>query len=116
MTLYVLVAIEERFQVRGRGLVIAPDLSVRQGLAVDEGERPAALRLPAGEELSCSVTLGLAHFNIPSSTDLDRRWRYVPMIRGLTEDDVLPGSLLLVTDERWVRIFALTPAQPLARN
>jgi hypothetical protein len=104
-THYVLLEVADVFALSGIGIVVLPDFDV-----CDLGPKRswlATLVRPDGEALSCGVSLDVTHFNIRDSVDVNRRWRLVPRITGLTKDQIAVGSHVLIEDADGARVLGL---------
>ena len=73
-----LCEVEERFQITGRGLVIAPDFSVPSKGAWKNFTAKIVIETNGGERKKFEANFWLSHFNIRDpNVPIDKRWRVV---------------------------------------
>ena len=109
MARYLLLQVEDVFQLSGGKLVVVPDFPPVE--LPKQKKLSAILKTPEGTERSCTVTLQLTHFNIPESVDIQRRWRIVPMIEGLEKQEIPVASKLIISDRGVARSLELHPIE-----
>ncbi|HEU0302913.1 MAG TPA: hypothetical protein VFR37_25855 [Longimicrobium sp.] len=99
MKMVELLTVQDRFDLSSAGLTVVPDFSVPSGRWSDIVTEVTVIR-PDQTSISASGRFGRWHFNIPDpSVPLDKRWRVVLSIPGVTKDDVPVGSVVLVPEE-----------------
>jgi hypothetical protein len=105
MTRYLLLQVEDVFQLSDSMLVAIPDFSPVSLLK--KGELNAWVKTPDGAELACSVLLQRAHHNSPETDQAKRRWRLVPILQGITKGQIPIGSALMIEDASVARALNL---------
>src|SRR5262245_48431293 len=92
-----LFTVVDTFQIPSLGLVVTPDFSVPDRWKnVSDMVR---IVTPDGHEFEALARFNMTHFNIPSSGDVDRRWRIVVCFPKEKKDDVPVGSRIFVARE-----------------
>ena len=89
-----LLRVEQRVAITGRGIVIEPGLPVERA-----SPRPftARLRLPDGTERDVEAVIERTHAHGPNLPP-ERRWWGALVLRGITKDEVPEGTEVFVVD------------------
>ena len=101
MSRQLLLVVSDRFQFSDGRLVLVPDFPTDRDLNRSALPAKGEIVHPSGQSVDCEVHIHLTHFNIPSSADIDRRWRYVVELRNVAKDEVPVGSGIYVIDKIW---------------
>ena len=112
MTEFVLLTVEDRFQLSTGKLVVVPDFPAPDGFGRSGVPMSARLVVPSGDEVPCEVSLHVTHFNIPDPTDLRSRWRLTCEVLGVTKETVEIGSRIIVSDDALAKTLGLATLQP----
>ena len=107
MAPHLLLIVADCFQLADGRLVLVPDLPARSLLGPSSITLGAEIVSPSGRASTCEIRGSLTHFNIPTSTDVDERWRYVVQLVGLGKEDVPPGSHLYIFDEVFAKALRI---------
>ncbi len=107
MAQYLLLQIEDVFQLPGGRLVVVPDFPPVE--LPKQNKFSAILRTPESAERACTVTLQLTHFNISGNAEIQERWRIVPMIDGLEKHEIPVESKLIISNQDVARALELRP-------
>lgn len=92
-----ILKIEDCFALSDGRVIVVPDFPTVDGLKAPK-TLAALIKKSGGQTIPCTVELGLTHFNIPHSNDVNRRWRIVPELRGIKKSDVKSGDELCIFD------------------
>ena len=94
-----LLTVEERFQLSGIGLTLAPDFPVPTGKWKNI-QCKASIVCPSGDQFEAVAQLNMTHFNISDpSAPIERRWRVLVTLPDVPKEKVPVGSSLLVEQE-----------------
>lgn len=91
-----LMTVEDRFVIRGRGVVLLPDFSVPTGWT-DRSE-PVTIVPPDGDSIIVPVTFVLTHYSFSDPTP-NQNWRITILVPGYEREDIPVGSIVFATPE-----------------
>lgn len=83
-----LLRVGDRFELRGRGLVLTPGLPPGSATA---GRLRVRLRRPDGAEREALASIELNHFNAPS-LPVEQRWQAMICLHDATSEEVPIGT------------------------
>ena len=93
-----LLAIEDRFLVEGRGVIIVPDFSVPPGWK--DRIDTVVVTKPDGQQHEAKAQFSMSHFRpVDPKAPIDKRWRIVVLLLGENKEDLPVGSKILVSRE-----------------
>ena len=92
-----ILKIEDKFVLGDGRCYVMPDFPLSEGLLTPVSV-PAEISGSDGKARSCILHLEVTHFNIPASTDVNRRWRLTPRLSGIDPDDISIGDTLRILD------------------
>jgi len=100
-----LCEVEERFQITGRGLVLAPDFSVPSNGAWQNFTTNIELETAGDGRKTFEANFWLSHFNISDpNVPIDKRWRIVLNLPNAKEDEVPIGSRVYVDEVDYIKV------------
>lgn len=99
-----ILTIEQVFLLSKGGFVIMPDFPL-----VDSFSKPMQLRAKIengiGKSAPCTLELASTHYNIPSSSDIMKRWRLTPIVSDIDADEISIGDVLHIYDRHIAKVL-----------
>lgn len=91
-----LLQVDDCYTLAGRGMLLVPDFPAPEGWK--NCTESIRVVVPGGGEFDTTAEFMITHFNIadPAVTS-DRRWRVVVRAPDLSKEQIIPGSLILVS-------------------
>ena len=89
-----LCQIDDLFYLRDYGLAVGTGFKAKDRFV--SSEHPILIRKPNGDAFEALCLFNLTHFRITDPNRLEESWQIVPLIQGITEEDIPLGSELLV--------------------
>lgn len=98
---FLVLVVSDVFEFSDGRLVLLPDFPTDRDLNRDSFPATAEIVSPLGDVQRCTLSIHLTHFNIPSSTDVNERWRYVVELHEIEKSKVPLGSSVYVFCPIW---------------
>ena len=102
MSKLVLMKVEERFQINGRGLVLRPNF-----LLLEEFKNFSSnviVQNDKGNEMSFQASFSASHFNILDSANIDDRWRVEITLIDANKNEISIGDIILVSHVAYFKV------------
>ena len=94
-----ILTVESVFRVRDGSCILTPDFPIVENLSL-----PVSIEalLVKNSELTtrCILFLELTHVNVPTTTDMNRRWRITLKLSEIGGTEVDAGDVLHIFDKR----------------
>ena len=97
MEAYEVLEIVDKFILSDGRCLLLPDFPAAVGLPTPISLHAKVSRCDGSSE-TCTLHLELTHFNIPASTDLNKRWRLVPRLSEINPDGISIGDKVAIFD------------------
>lgn len=112
--MFLLLTISDIFRLSSGLVILHPDFPVPERRIAQTSVWRASVFRSDGIQLSCDVTLYLTHFNIPTTFDVNRRWRVVPTLERDQDAAVAIGDNVVVSDASLAATLNLSAYAPEA--
>lgn len=90
------IEIEDVFVLSDGKTILMPDFSTRDFDKFENCTLEAVVERPDGTSEGLEIVLEMTHFNIPTSSDTDRRWRIHARTKSLSKAGIPVSSIVKV--------------------
>jgi len=101
-----ILTIEKVFEVSNGSCLLMPDFPIADNISAPISTK-AMLVKQSKETKPCTLYLEVTHFNIPTSTDLNRRWRLTPRLSEINKTEIENGDVLHIFDAKLAEALAV---------